>query len=78
MEREIKYKEKEPEIKKTKVTNEIIIEDNTPRKDEKLMQNTQNKTSTNNYNSYSNIPINNLDPTKINEAKEKIKNMVNK
>lgn len=79
LEKEVKPKEKEPEAKKAEVQNEIIIEDNSPKKEVKVEQDTNpNKSSGNNSSAGSSTPINNIDPSKINEAREKIKNMVNK
>jgi len=76
LEKEIKPKEKEPECKKAIETNEIIIEDNSTKKETIVAQ--QQKSNSQNYNNNFdlNVPINNMDPSKINEAKEKIKNMV--
>jgi hypothetical protein len=72
LEKEIKPKEKDSECKKAVEPNEIIIEDNSTKKETKVAQ--QQKSKAQNYNN--NAQINNMDPSKINEAKEKIKNMV--
>ncbi len=77
LEKEIKTTEKEPEAKESEDKDKIIIEDIYSEKEIKLEQKPNfNIPSTNTSNSFSNIPMNNLDPSTINEAKEKIKNMV--
>lgn len=80
LEKEIKPKEIDKNSKKD--NDEIIIEDNSTKKGNKSDSNT-NKDPIYNNNSYtfntSNVNsamFNNIDPSKVNQAREQIKNMV--